>query len=135
SGFIGRAAAGIIPSAEWAEIIGLGLMPGWLFLLALSVSVAVLSQFALSPIMMAVFIGSLIAELPTIPADVTWAALAISCGWALSMTTSPFATVVLMIEQSTGHRGRAMTWFWNWRFSLLATLFLAAVYWVLTGGA
>ncbi|MEO0427875.1 MAG: hypothetical protein AAF160_10575 [Pseudomonadota bacterium] len=135
SGFIGRAAAGIIPSAEWAEFIGLGLMPGWLFLLALSVSVAVLSQLALSPIMMAVFIGSLIAELPTIPADVTWAALAISCGWALSMTTSPFATVVLMIEQSTGHRGRAMTWFWNWRFSLLSTLFLAAVYWVLTGGA
>ncbi|MEO1274058.1 MAG: hypothetical protein AAFV96_01295 [Pseudomonadota bacterium] len=135
SGFIGRAAAGIIPSAEWAAVIGLAAMPGWLFLLALSVSVAVLSQFALSPIMMAVFIGSLIADLPVIPADVTWAALAISCGWALSMTTSPFATVVLMVEQSTGHSGRAMTWFWNWRFSLLSTLFLAAVYWVLTGGA
>ncbi|MEM7498326.1 MAG: hypothetical protein AAF371_10085 [Pseudomonadota bacterium] len=134
SGFIGRAAAGLIPSAEWAEVIGLAAVPGWLFLLGLSVSVALLSQFALSPIMMAVFIGSLIADLPVIPADVTWAALAISCGWALSMTTSPFATVVLMVEQSTGHRGRAMTWFWNWRFSLLSTLFLGLVFWGLTGG-
>ncbi len=131
SGYVGRAAAALIPAAEWAETLGLEAWPGWLFLLMLSVGVATLSQFALSPIMMAVFFGSLIAAVPELPVDITWAALAISCGWALSMTASPFATVVLMIAQATGHTGREMTWQWNWRFSLLTIAILAVVFRVL----
>ncbi|MEM6678257.1 MAG: hypothetical protein AAF675_10330 [Pseudomonadota bacterium] len=131
SGYIGRAAAALIPAEQWAEALGIAAMPGWLFLLGLSVTVALLSQFALSPIMMAVFVGSLIAELPVLPADITWAALAISCGWALSMTSSPFATVVLMIEQATGHSGRRLTWFWNGRFTALSIAVLAVSFWLL----
>lgn len=131
SGYVGRAAAALIPAAEWAEALGLEIWPGWLFLLSLSVGVAALSQFALSPIMMAVFFGSLIASVPVLPADVTWAALAISCGWALSMTCSPFATVVLMIAGVTGHTGREMTWQWNWRFSLLCVGILGVSFWLL----
>lgn len=131
SGFVGRAAAALIPAAEWADLLGLETWPGWLFLLSLSVGVAFSSQFALSPIMMAVFFGSLIAAVPELPTDVTWAALAISCGWALSMTASPFATVVLMIAGTTGHTGRELAWVWNWRFSLLATVFLGFAYWLL----
>ncbi|MEO0993493.1 MAG: hypothetical protein AAFX62_06755 [Pseudomonadota bacterium] len=134
SGFIGRAAAGLIPAEEWAAATGLATMPGWLFCTGLAVAVAALSQFALSPIMMAVFFGALIADLPVLPVHATWAALAISCGWALSMTISPFATVVLMIEGVTGHRGREMTWEWNWRYSLLCTIALAVAFWLLTGG-
>ena len=131
SGYVGRAGAALIPAAEWAEALGLEAWPGWLFLLSLSVGVAVSSQFALSPIMMAVFFGSLIAAVPELPTDVTWAALAISCGWALSMTASPFATVVLMVVGTTGHTGRELAWVWNWRFSLLATLFLGFAFWLL----
>jgi len=133
SGYVGRAAAALIPAAEWAEALGLEAWPGWLFLLTLSVGVAALSQFALSPIMMAVFFGSLIAAVPELPADITWAALAISCGWALSMTASPFATVVLMTAQATGHTGRELTWQWNWRFSLLTVGVLAVAFWALAG--
>jgi len=133
SGYVGRAAAALIPAAEWAEALGLEAWPGWLFLLSLSVGVAVLSQLALSPIMMAVFFGSLIASIPELPADVTWAALAISCGWALSMTASPFATVVLLIAQATGHTGRELTWKWNWRFSLLTVGILAVAFRILAG--
>ena len=131
SGFVGRAAAALIPVAEWAEAAGVEAWPGWLFLLGLSVGVMVLSQLALSPIMMAVFFGSLIAGLPELPADKTWAALAISCGWALSMTASPFATVVLMTAGATGHSGREMTWQWNWLFTLLCVGALAVFYVIL----
>ncbi len=133
SGYVGRAAAALIPAAEWAEALGLEAWPGWLFLLSLSVGVAVLSQFALSPIMMAVFFGSLIAAVPALPADITWAALAISCGWALSMTASPFATVVLLIAQATDHTGRELTWQWNGRFSLLTVVILAVAFYLLAG--
>jgi len=131
SGFIGRAGAALIPAAEWSAALEIEAWPGWVFLLSLSVGVAALSQLALSPIMMAVFFGSLIASIPELPTDVTWAALAISCGWALSMTASPFATVVLMIAGSTDHTGRELTWIWNWRFSLIATAFLGFAFWLL----
>jgi hypothetical protein len=83
--------------------------------------------------MMAVFFGSLIAAVPVLPVDVTWAALAISCGWGLSMTASPFATVILMMAQATGHTGREIAWEWNWRFSLLCVGVLAVAYWLLVG--
>ncbi len=135
SGYIGRIAAVLIPVEDWAAFLGLEQVLGWLFLLALAVGVAVLSQFALSPIMMAVFFGTLIAELPVLPADVTWVALAISCGWALSMTISPFATIILMVQGMTDHTGREITWCWNWRFTLLCIIALAAIFAVLTGGA
>lgn len=133
SGYVGRAAAALIPAADWAEALGVQAWPGWLFLLSLSVGVAALSQFALSPIMMAVFFGSLIAAVPVLPVDVTWAALAISCGWALSMTISPFATVVLMTAQATGHTGRELTWGWNGRFSLMTVAILAVAFRLVAG--
>jgi hypothetical protein len=131
SGYVGRAAAALIPAAEWSAALGLEAWPGWLFLLSLAVGVAALSQFALSPIMMAVFFGSLIAAVPELPTDITWAALAISCGWALTMTASPFATVVLMIAGATKHTGRELAWWWNWRFTAATTVFLGVAFWLL----
>ena len=131
SGYVGRAGAALIPAAEWAETLNIQAWPPWLFLLSLSIGIAVLSQLALSPIMMAVFFGSLIAALPQVPADITWVALAISCGWGLSMTASPFATVILITAQATNHTGRELTWAWNGRFSLICVAILAVVFWVL----
>jgi hypothetical protein len=78
--------------------------------------------------MLAVFFGAIIAEMPILPVDVTWAALAISCGWALSMTSSPFATTILLNAQITGHPGTRTTWGWNWRFNILALAVLIPFY-------
>ena len=100
-------------------------IPGWLFMLGLSLLVMSMSWLALSPIMLAVFLGAVLAELPAMPIERTWAALAISSGWALAMMTSPFATTVLLNTQITGIPG--MTYVgWNWRFSILAIVILAA---------
>ncbi|MEM1315980.1 MAG: hypothetical protein AAGI51_15590, partial [Pseudomonadota bacterium] len=128
SGFVGRAAAALAPVEAWAAAAGLEAVPGWLFLWGLTMGVTLLSQFALSPIMMSVFFGALIAELPALPADVTWAALAISCGWAMAMLWSPFATVVLMIMPMTGYGGRVMTWSWNVLYAPLCAGMLAGAY-------
>ncbi|MEO0681595.1 MAG: hypothetical protein AAF192_14395 [Pseudomonadota bacterium] len=133
SGFVGRVGAALAPVEAWAAALGLASMPGWLFLWGLTMGVTLLSQFALSPIMMAVFFGALIAELPILPADVTWAALAISCGWAMAMLASPFATVVLMAMPMTGYSGRAMTWTWNAVYAPLCAAMLAAAYALLEG--
>ena len=135
SGFVGRAGAALVPAAEWAAAIGLDALPAHVFLTGLAVAVALFSQLALSPIMMAVFFGSLLGALPSLPADPTLTALAISSGWALSMTCSPFATVVIMTARATGHPPSRLTWHWNLIFSLLSVLALYAIFRVLTGGA
>ena len=134
SGFIGRMAAGQVPAADLARILGLETMPDWLLLAMLPPALSIFSLLALSPTMMAVFFGSLFAALPSLPADVTLIAFSISCGWALSMTFSPFATVVLVIERASGIPGRRLTFGWNLGFTLLCTVLLFPVFWVLTGG-
>ena len=134
SGYVGRVGAALIPAEAWARALGLETMPDFVFLSLLPVTIALLSLLALSPIMMAVFFGSLIGSLPVLPADPTLIALAISCGWALSMTFSPFATVVLVINRIGGIASRDLTWNWNFRFTLLAAAALVPVFALLTGG-
>lgn len=130
SGFIGRVAAHLTPSEAIADYLNIMAMPGWLFMWALSLFVMAMSWLALSPIMLAVFLGAVLAELPALPVERTWAALAISSGWALSMMTSPFATTVLLNTQITGIPGMRYVG-WNWRFSLMAIAILAGSFWVI----
>ena len=134
SGYVGVVAATLIPAEALARFLGLDAMPDFVFLSLLPVAVAALSLLALSPIMMAVFFGSLIGGLPVLPADPTLTALAISCGWALSMTLSPFATVVLLIDRVGGIPPRRLTWQWNFTYTVLAALALVPVFAALTGG-
>lgn len=134
SGFIGRAAAGLTPAAEVAQALGLNAMPDWVLLATMPSVLTLISLLALSPTMMAVFMGSFFAALPVLPADPTLIAFSISCGWALSMTFSPFATVVLIIARGSGIPARTLTWGWGLGFSLIAAALLFPVFYLLTAG-
>lgn len=135
SGYIGRAAGSIVPAAALAEALGLALMPDWVLLALIPPFLCLVSLLALSPTMMAVFMGSFFAQLPVLPADPTHIAFAVSCGWALSMTFSPFATVVLVISRASGIAPGRLTWGWNLGFTVMAALALVPVFALLTGGA
>lgn len=135
SGYIGRAAAGLVPAAEVADALGLQAMPEWLLLSAIPPFLCVVSLAALSPTMMAVFMGSFFAELPVLPGDPTLIAFSISCGWALSMTFSPFATVVLIVSRASGIPPRLLTWGWSLGFTLIAGAILFPMFYLLTGGS
>ena len=134
SGYVGRATAALIPAEALSRGLGLDAMPDFVLLSLLPVALSILSLLALSPIMMAVFFGSVFGSLNELPADPTLIALSISCGWALSMTFSPFATVVLLIDRVGDIRPTTLTWRWNLVFSLLAALALVPVFAMLTGG-
>mgnify|MGYP007027635764 CR=1 FL=1 len=134
SGYIGVVAASLIPARALAQALNLDAVPHYLLLSALPPLLALVSLLALSPIMLAVFFGSLFAALPKLPADPTLIAFALSCGWALSMTGSPFATVVLMIDRVGGIPPRRTTWAWNLGFTVLCALVMVPIFWALTGG-
>ncbi|MGH1329330.1 MAG: hypothetical protein ACRBBK_00470 [Paracoccaceae bacterium] len=133
SGFIGQAAAGFIPAQALAQFLGLAQIPDTLLLSLIPIVIALLSLLALSPIMMAVFFGALFGALPVLPADPTLLALSISCGWALSMTFSPFSTVVLMIGRAANIPPLRLTWGWNLLFTLSTLPLLAITFGFLTG--
>lgn len=132
SGFVGRAAAALINSNGVAEALHLYDIPEYLLLALIPVVLSLLSLFALSPIMTAIFFGSLFGSLDVMPADPTLIALSISCGWALSMIFSPFATVVLLIDNVAGIRPTTSTWGWNLTHFCLSALLLVPVFALLT---
>ncbi|MEC7191493.1 MAG: hypothetical protein VXW18_10355, partial [Pseudomonadota bacterium] len=129
-----RLSAEMVPAEYLANNLGIMFMPDYMVLICLTVVMMPFSWLGVSPIMMAVFFGSLLGSLPVLPVDPTLAALAISCGWALSMTTSPFATVVLMVSSLNGKSPLQLTLGWNSVFSIMATLCLCVIFFTLTGG-
>ncbi len=120
SGFIGRAAASLVPAQAVATRLGLDAVPDFLLLSCVPPAIAAMSLLGLSPIMTAVFFGSFFGSLAVMPADPTLIALSISMGWSLSMYLSPFATVVLMANRVGGYAPRDLTWKWNFVYGMLS---------------
>ena len=132
AGFIGTLAAALVPADQLAAVLDLGQVPGWQVLSALTLAVLLAGQIGLSPITMAVFLGSVYAELPFSPVDPTLAALAIAAGTAIASTGAPFSSAVAMLARVSGHDTVTLTWRWNGVFTLLSMALLVLIYMVLT---
>ncbi|MEP5809360.1 MAG: hypothetical protein ABJL55_03845 [Roseibium sp.] len=132
SGFIGIMAAALAPVAQIAEAVDLTTIPGWLFLAALPVIITLGGQLALSPIMVVVFLASIIRELTDIPVSQTMIAFSLASGWALSMTASPNATATLLISGVCGVPPTTLTWRWNGWYAFFCFLVFCLFFFVLT---
>jgi len=135
AGFVGIAGAALLPAQAVADLIDLNAVPAWMFLTGTTMAVMALSQFGLSPIMMAVFFGAVLGSLDGLPADQTLTALSIAAGLAAATTISPFATGVVFLSRVTSHSSAKLTYQWNGLFSALSLGVLTLAYWGLTGGA
>lgn len=134
AGFVGIAGADLLPAQAIADWIDLDAAPEWLFLTGTIVAVVALSQFGLSPIMMAVFFGAVLSALDSLPADVTLTALAVAAGLAVSTTFSPFAAGVVFLSGVTPHSGIRLTYVWNGLFSAMSFGAMVLFFVVVTGG-
>ena len=132
AGFIGQAAAELAPVAAFAAWLDPGAIPAFLFLAALPVLITLGGQFALSPIMVVVFLSAVINELPSLPADPNLIVFALGAGWALSMTASPNASATLLISAISKIAPTTLTWRWNGRYALVCYLIFVASFAALT---
>ena len=128
AGFIGTLAASLVPAAELAGRIGLGDQPGWLVLWVLSFLVWLFGMLGLSPITMAVFLGSLVAAMPSMPVDVTLSALAIAAGTAVCTGGAPFSSGAVMLGRATGYSPATLTLRWNGLYTAIVLVVLAGFY-------
>ena len=134
SGYLGRVGASLIPTETVEALVAALGWPDWVLLSVLPALICLLAFTAVSPIMLAVFFGSLFGSLPELPVDATLLALSISCGWALTMMASPFATVALMLARQNDMSAARLTLRWNGPFALGCFALLVVVFYVLTGG-
>lgn len=132
SGFIGRGLAHVLPVEAWAHAADLSGMPGWLFLATLPVLITLGGQIAVSPIMLVVFIGQVVAAVPDLPAEPTHIVFALSAGWAISMLASPNATATLLVSATTGIAPTTLTWSWNLKYALICYAAFVAIFAILT---
>ncbi len=132
AGFIGTLAAYLIPSEYFSAALNIYTFPEWLVLLELSLCVLIAGQIGLSPVTMAVFLGSAVAEVQNLPIDVTFAALAIACGAAISTLGAPFAAGILMLSRVSGYEPATLSWKWNLTYTFICVGVLAVVYMILS---
>lgn len=134
AGFIGTMGAYLVPIEQIAQVIGLEHAPGWSILLGISMTVWCFGQVGLSPITMAVFLGSLVAQVSVLPVEMTHAALAIAAGTAICTTGAPFSAGALMLSRATGYSPMTLTWRWNGLFTFLSISLLTLIYMYLEPG-
>lgn len=119
AGFIGEAAARLAPIDVLANYLEVLNVPSWLLLISLPVIINLCGQIALSPILVVVFLSSVINQLPVLPADPNLIVFALGAGWALSMTASPNASATLLISGISGIAPTTLTWRWNGVYALM----------------
>ncbi len=132
AGFIGTVAAYLLPPGFFASMLNIDIFPTWLVMLELTIIVLIAGQVGLSPVTMAVFLGSAVAEVPELPMDVTLAALAIACGSSVSTLGAPFAAGILMLSRVSGYETRTLSWTWNLSYALISLVCLAVIFMVLS---
>ena len=134
SGYIGRVGSFLLPAEQIANALNLFALPDYVLLFALTIIMIPVSFLGVSPIMMAVFFGSLLGALPLMPADPTLIALAITAGWAVSMTLSPFSTIALVTARLNEKPPSMITFGWHIPFNLGCMTFLFIFYYLITAG-
>lgn len=130
AGFIGITAAKLAPVETIARWLESAHLPEWAIVAALPVVITLGGQIALSPMMMVVFLGAVMASLPELPAAPEHIAVALAAGWMLSLTASPNATGALLVASATGIKPTTFTWRWNGVYSLIVMAVLTLLFWV-----
>lgn len=127
AGYIGVMLAALVPSEVVAAVAAPEVLPPVLLLALLPLAVVLATHLALTPIVMAVFLGTALGGIAPLPVAPELLILALSGGWALAFTASPFASGALILNRMTGIAATDLTWRWNGLYSVLAYALLVAV--------
>tara|TARA_R110000751_G_scaffold22173_11_gene62697 strand:+ start:1419 stop:2927 length:1509 start_codon:yes stop_codon:yes gene_type:complete len=122
AGFIGAMAASLVPPGVLGETAGA--IPAWALLMIPPVVMCIGVQFALTPMLFAVFFGQALASGP-LPVDPALLVLSLGGGWCLAMTCSPFGAGALVLSRASGVSAAKLTWGWNLPYTGYAALLLA----------
>ncbi|MDF2234590.1 hypothetical protein P2H44_18680 [Albimonas sp. CAU 1670] len=122
AGFIGAMAAALVPAGVLGETAAS--IPAWALLMIPPLVMCIGVQFALTPMLFAVFFGQALAS-ASLPVDPALLVLSMGGGWCLAMTCSPFGAGALVLGRASGISPATLTWGWNLPYTGLAAILLA----------
>lgn len=117
--YIGAMLGSLLPSDVLSWTLELGPAGRVLFLAAIPLVIILLAQVALTPIVTAVCLASSFETLGDMPVSSVTIIMALSVGWALSLTTSLFTVAPLILSRLTGVSTRQLSWGWNWAYNIV----------------
>lgn len=126
AGYMGAMLSALLPPeavAAWTDSI-----PTLLLLALLPLGICLVVQVAITPIVFVVFVGNALGASGALPADPALLILAMSAGWGLALTCSPFAAGALVLSRVSGISPTAMTWRWNLGYT--AAIYPIVVAWL-----
>lgn len=113
AGFIGVTASELAPIHVFSTYLDVHPVPEWIILVSLPAIILACGQIALSPILVVVFLGSILNQIDVPVADPNLVFFALGSGWALSMLASPNASATLLLSGITRIPPTVLTWRWN----------------------
>lgn len=116
--YIGAMLGALLPSDVLSWTLELGPAGRVAFLAAIPLVIILLAQVALTPIVTAVCLASSFETLGDMPVSPVTIIMALSVGWALSLTTSVFTVAPLILSRLTGVPPRTLSWGWNWAYNI-----------------
>jgi len=131
SGFLGAALVALVPQDAMRAFFHSIPLPPAAFAGMLCISVAVMGQVGLNPMIGATLLASAVASVDMPGLSKTAIALAIAAGWTCTVVSSPFNSSLVMTASLVNRRPGEVAYRWNGLFTLTA-LFLTCVVLALT---
>ncbi|ROO29422.1 hypothetical protein SAHL_09015 [Salinisphaera orenii YIM 95161] len=125
SGFLGALVAPLVDTERLGDLLLASGLHGPAAAVTAMLVVTAFAQIGLNPIVTATLILGVLPEPATIGLHPVVLAAALMSAWALSMLSSPFTAVMLILSGLTGRSTYAITWRWNGAFFLLTTVALS----------
>jgi len=126
SGFLGALVAPLIDTGQLSALLLATGLHGPAAAVAAMLVVTAFAQCGLNPIVTATLILGVLPDPSTIGVPPVLLAIALMSAWALSMFSSPFTAVMLILSGLTGRSVYTITWRWNGLFFVLTVLILSA---------
>lgn len=137
SACLGTLLTPLIDQAWLAEALQQLNIQGTSFALLALTAMVLLAQIGVNPIISATLIASLFPDPELIRLHPAVLAVALMCGWSLSMITSPFTASLALVSQQLGRSYYEVGWQWNKLFFCLLVptiiIWLYLVQWLIYG--
>ncbi|WP_353250736.1 hypothetical protein [Salinisphaera sp. T31B1] len=133
SGFLGALIAPLVDTEQLSAWLLASNLHGPAAAVAAMLMIVMLAQCGLNPIVSATLLLGVLPDPSSIGLPPVLLASALMSAWALSMLSSPFTAVMLILSGLTGRSVYAITWRWNGLYFLLTVAVLSAWLFVLNG--
>ncbi|SLN26556.1 hypothetical protein PEL8287_01233 [Roseovarius litorisediminis] len=125
AGYIGTVGSALLGPLMQRAGLDLAVFPPWLLLVSFVWLIPLAGQLGMNPILAVTLLAPLIPGAESLGVTPTAIVVALTSGWALSGTSSPFTATTLLIGSFGGISALRVGWAWNGVYTMLCGIMLS----------